>query len=85
MKCEDDGLIDDSDEESIKSLSLVSTSRRHSSDASGGSSGWESSVSECDESDRDRKHIKFQSMRAQHYFMKQALRRGKDLIETDEE
>ena len=27
----------------------------------------------------------FKSMRSQHYFMKQSLQRGKELIETDED
>ncbi len=53
--------------------------------------GWESSMSEF-ETDADvdaqvdaAKHEKFKSMRAQHYFMRQSLQRGKDLIETDDD
>ena len=59
------------------------------------SHGWESSISEF-ETDADTtgseftdneeyiKHEKFKSLRAQHYFMKQSLQKGKELIETDE-
>lgn len=57
--------------------------------------GWESSMSEFEtEADADAeekekgekvKHEKFKSMRAQHYFMRQSLKKGKELIETDDD
>ena len=53
------------------------------------SGGWESSMSEfetdADTEDDKEKHEKFKTMRAQHYFMSQSLRRGKELIETDDD
>lgn len=62
------------------------------------SGGWESSMSEfetdadaatadaaADNEEEQVKHEKFKSMRAQHYFMRQSLQRGKELIETDDD
>jgi len=61
------------------------------------SGGWESSMSdfeveadadveaEVEEKEEKVKHEKFKSMRAQHYFMRQSLKKGKELIETDDD
>lgn len=61
------------------------------------SGGWESSMSEFEtdadaasaseinDKEEEEKHEKFKSMRAQHYFMRQSLQRGKELIETDDD
>lgn len=58
------------------------------------SGGWESSMSEFEtdadaaeavEKEDKMKHEKFKSMRAQHYFMRQSLQKGKELIETDDD
>lgn len=61
--------------------------RRNSSVSSMGnlseeSGGWESSLSEFEDAEHEEK---FKSLRAQHYFMKQAIARGKELIGTDDE
>ena len=78
---------DESEEGSLSDSSF----RRASITSTGSSSvGWESSLSEfeeTDEADTEEPHRKeaFKAMRAQHYFMKQALKRGKELIETDDE
>lgn len=42
-------------------------------------------MSEMDDNEDQEHEMRFRSMRAQHYFMKQALLRGKELIETDDE
>ena len=51
------------------------------------SGGWESSVSEFeDDGSRGReRNEKFKAIRAQHYFMKQAIQHGKELIESEDE
>lgn len=56
------------------------------------SGGWESSMSEFETDadassakEEDIKHEKFKSLRAQHYFMRQSLQRGKELIGTDDD
>lgn len=48
-------------------------------------SEFETDEGEVDSEESREKHEKFISMRAQHYFMKQSLQRGKHLIESDEE
>ena len=40
---------------------------------------------EVEEKEEKVKHEKFKSMRAQHYFMRQSLKKGKELIETDDD
>ena len=52
---------------------------------------WESSVSEFetamedDPSENRERDQRFKANRAQHYFMKQALQHGKELLETDDD
>lgn len=83
----DHGEGAESSEESIQTKTTNSTSQYLTQ--SDTSTCWESSVSEFedskDEEVEEEHERRFRSMRAQHYFMKQALMRGKELIETDEE
>ena len=80
---------DETEEGSISDSSFRRAS--FASSTTGGSGGWESSLSEFEtdvEADTEESkgtNGEFKSMRAQHYFMKQALQRGKELIETEDE
>ena len=93
-ECGDEGFkLRSGDETEEGSLSDSSFRRASitSTGSSNGSTGWESSLSEIEtDMDADNEEAKagseaFKSMRSQHYFMKQSLQRGKELIETDED
>lgn len=88
-ECADEAFKLKSGEETEEGSLSDSSFRRASITSAGGSSsgsGWESSLSDV-ESDHVETETEaaFKSMRSQHYFMKQALQRGKELIETEDE
>lgn len=77
----EEGSLSDS---SFRRASITSTTSITSSSGS----GWESSLSDVESDnghDETETEAAFKSMRSQHYFMKQALQRGKELIETEDE
>lgn len=85
--CADEGFKLKSGGDETEEGSLSDSSFRKSTCSSNGSCGWESSLSEVD-TDMDEStesHEAFKSLRSQHYFMKQALQRGKELIETEDD
>lgn len=84
---EEDDFTDSSSSEQFQNYN---TNSNNYSNVFTDSSNWESSVSEFEDSEgplmtAEKRENQFKSMRAQHYFMKQALMRGKELIETETE